>query len=207
MKTLSRAVFTALIAAAAANSMADVVAEKNYALVRAGIYQFGDDLLDEALGNATIFTASASFNVAAQIDAHGAMQYITASKNDFDVTGLQVGGGATYWFKPGAQINPYAGAGVFVSKSEVKYSGIWTDISEDDTNIGFTVGGGAEFDIAPKVLLSAGLDFETCDGESDVNLIVNAAYAVAQNIYLGGSVGYWFDEGDMAVMAGLAFLF
>ena len=213
MKKSQITICAALVAAfVATEAKSDTLAEQNYAFGGLGIFQYGDKLAGETLGTGAGVEAGANFNIAPQIDVAGYMYYYSASKNGFTVSGLNIGADASYWFMPKTQINPYAGAGLYLSnvKAEYEYDygfGVSGKVSDSDNNIGLKVFGGAEFDLDPSLLLRTSLALAFIDGENDLCFSVIGGYKLNEQFTPYARFEYWTDNGDIIFNIGTVFKF
>ena len=203
MKKRLAIAFSTFLAVFAAPSMADGLAEQNYGGVIVGVSQSGDEEIKEALGDMTYVTGMLNFNVAPKIDVGASITYASASTSDYKYTQLSIGGEATYWFMPGEKVNPYVGTGVYFAKIENVERSWWYNETETSNEIGFIVSAGAEFDVAPRLILRAGVTLDACDGEQDVGINAITTFGIAENVYLTLGAGYWTDVGDTEAQAGI----
>jgi opacity protein-like surface antigen len=193
--------------AIAGTSNAETRLGKNYIGGSFGILKFGDDDLDEVLGNAYGFDGVANINLNQNIDLNLGIGYVWADGDtegiEIDLTGIGAGADLVYFFKPGEKVNPYIGAGVTVVKSEVEVSGFGESESEDDTEVGFGGGVGVELEFTEQVLFRFGLDYFNIDSEDSIDLGVGAGYWFNETVLGTISGSYDFDSEDASASIGL----
>lgn len=184
-------VVTIAFMAVAGLSHAETLLGKNYVGGSFGIFQFGDDELDDGLGNAYTVGGEGNINLNPNIDLNLSVAYLWADGDvagvDIDVTAISVGAGLTYFFKPNEKVNPYVRAAVVVVNAESEFSGGGLS-DEDSTEVGVRAGAGVEFEASEKILLRGGLDYFTIDSKDD--------------FILGAGVGYWFNEQVLGQIGG-----
>jgi opacity protein-like surface antigen len=178
--------------AIAGTSHAETLLGKNYIGGSFEIVKFGDDDLDEVLGNGYSFDALANINLNQNIDLNLGIGYLWADGDtegiEIDLTGIGAGADLVFFFKPGEKVNPYIRAGLMVVKSEVEVSGFGESVSEDDTEVGFGAGVGLELEFTEQVLFRFGLDYFNIDSEDSIDFGIGA--------------GYWFNETVMGTISG-----
>lgn len=198
-----------VIMAIAGTSYAETLLGKNYIGGSFGIIQFGDDELDEFLGNAYGFDVGVNINLNPNIDLQLFTGYTWADGEDsgieIDVTALAIGADLVYFFKPNEKINPYIGAGLTVVKSEVEASGFGITEDEDDTDVGFGGEVGVELEFTEQVLFNSSLDYFTIDSEDSIDINAGVGYWFNEQI-LGSVSGFYnFDDEDTGASIGLIF--
>lgn len=195
------------LVAIAGTSNAEIRLGKNYVGGSFGIIKFGDDELDEVLGNGYGFDGVANINLNQNIDLNLGGGYLWADGDiegiEIDFTGIGAGADLIYFFKPGEKVNPYIGAGVTVVKSEVEVSGFGESESEDDTEVGFGGGVGVELEFTEQVLFRFGLDYFNIDSEDSIDLEVEAGYWFNETVMGTISGSYDFDSDDASASIGL----
>ena len=196
-------------AAIAGTSSAETLLGKNYVGGSFGIIQFGDDNLDEVLGNGYKFDAVANINLNPNMDLQLALGYVwadgEASGIEIDLTGLGAGGDLVYFFKPNERVNPYVGAGLTVVKSKVEVSGPGGSADEDDTEVGFGAEIGVELEFTEQVLFRFGLDYFNIDSEDSLDINAGAGYWF--NATVLGTLGGFYDLDDEDAGAGIGLIF
>lgn len=89
-------------------------------------------------------------------------------------------------------------------KSEVEASSGGETINEDETNAGFSVGGGLELVVEPNVLIDLGLDYSKVEEEDGVDGNIGLGCWFNPKVMGGISGSYDFDDGDAS--ASLTFI-
>ena len=209
---MSRKLCVALVGAIAfvaiaGTSNAETLLGKNYIGGSFGIVQFGDDDLDEVLGNGYGFSGVGNINLNPNIDLNLGVAYVWADGDtggvEVDVTSIGAGADLIYFFKPNEQVNPYIGAGLTLVKSEVEASALGVSEDEDDTEVGFGAGAGVEIEATEEVLLRVGLDYFNIDSEDSIDVSVSLGYWFSEQVLgaIGGS--YDFDSEDAIAEVGI----
>ena len=209
---MSRKLSLALVGAIALGTIAGVsdaetLLGKNYVGGSFRIVKFGDDQLDQLLGNGYGVNGVANINLSQNIDLKLGAGYIWADGDEggveIDLTGVAAGGDLIYFFNPNEKVNPYIGVGMAVVNSEVEVSGFGVSESEDDTEVGFGGGVGVELEFTEQVLFRFGLDYFNIDSEDSIDLGIAAGYWFNESVM--GSIGgsYDFDSEDAAASIGL----
>ncbi|MDI6790688.1 MAG: OmpW family outer membrane protein [Thermodesulfobacteriota bacterium] len=180
---------------------------KNYVGGAFGIVKFGDDTLDEILGNGYGFNAGGNINLNKNIDLLLDVGYVWADGDadgfEVDLSGLAAGAKLNYFFKPDEKANPFIGAGIAVVKSEVEVSGFGAVEEDDETDVGFSVDAGVELEFTEEVLFRFGLDYFNINDEDSIDGSVSFGYWFNKQIMGAISGSYDFDDGDAAAQIGL----
>lgn len=191
------------------NSFGDSLRKVDYISAGIGIDVFGDPVIDDIFG--PFFNISGAINkkVTDSISLLGRGLYSAASGDTqgVDVSADKLNGAVSmvYLLFPSNAITPYLVAGGLFQYAKIEAVSGNESIDEDDSDIGFELGGGIEFDLGQKTLLdifalyqSAG-DFDAFGGGANFGYALNAKTILT----LGGD--YSFDEEDYGVHVGVAF--
>lgn len=199
----------AVLALCAGTGWADTLLGENYVGGSFGVVQFGDDELDDMFGKGKSLSGFGNINLNANTDLQVGAGYMWADGSsgnlELDTNTIGAGTDLVYFFRPGQQCNPYLKAGLQVIKAEVEVPLYGLTVSQDDTEVGFGAGGGAEFEATKEILLRAGLDYFNVDSEDSFNLTGSFGYWFNPRIlgFVGGS--YDFESEDKAGEVGLVF--
>lgn len=199
------AVFTCL---STATCIADRLRSTDYVSVEGGIFTYGDEALDEIFGPHADLFGSANWMVAPNLAVLGKLEGILGegSSGGVDLTheGLKGGLSLVYLVSPEkGSADPYLLAGGLAMYNRVEGSSGGDTASEDDTDVGYEVGGGIEFDIGAKSFGDVGLLYQSV-GDFD-SLSPNARFGYALSEKFTGLLagGYSVDEEDYWVRVGL----
>jgi opacity protein-like surface antigen len=188
-------------------SHAETLLGKNYIGASFGIVQFGDDDIDDVIGNAYGFSGVANINLNPNFDLNlgGAYVWADGEESGVEIDITSIGGGADliYSFKPNEQINPYIGAGITVVKSEIEVSALGVSVDEDDTEIGFGAGAGIEIEATEEVLLRVGLNYYNIDSEDSIDASISLGYWFSEKILCAIGGNYDFDTEDAIAEIGI----
>ena len=181
-------VFMSIVGSASAETLLG----KNYVGGSFGVFQFGDDELDEAMGNGYGLDVIGNINVTPHIDLQLAVGYVWSDGEAFgiEVDATSIGGSAEYVFflNPNEKMNPYIGAGIVVVKTEIDISDSSRSTSADETDTGFGGKVGVELEFTEQVLFNFGLGYIYFEDEDSVDL--------------NAGVGYWFNDRIMGALNG-----
>lgn len=190
-------------------SFGDSLRKTDFATVEAGAFVWGDPLMDDTFGPFIdlfgSFNKKINDNFAALVKA----EYITADGEtqgiDVSADGVKGGASLVYMLSTAHTATPYLLGGGLVEYRNVAGSAGNETAEEDDTDLGFELGGGVEFDFNPKTLLDLGLLYQNISDFDSIAANVKIGYALTDEIsaILNGS--YAFDEEDYFVRGGLAF--
>lgn len=207
--SVAAAAGAAALALIAGTAGADTLLGSNYVGGSFGVVQFGDDQMDDMFGKGTGLSGFGSMNLNANMDLQVGAGYMWADGSsgdlELDMNSLAAGADLVYFFRPGQRCNPYMKAGLQVVKTELEVPLYGLNISQDDTEVGFGAGGGAEFEATKEILLRAGLDYFNIDSEDSFSLSGTFGYWFNPRIlgFVGGS--YDFESEDKVGEVGLAF--
>lgn len=185
MKKLSRVILGVVIVFSISKPVgAETLLGSNYAGVGVGIVKFGDDFLNDAVGNAYGINGIGNINLMPKLDLILGASYLWAN-GDFlgtDISTSALAGtlGLRYHFLPATKVNPYVDGNIGLFHSSVDVGGF----EDSQTDGGFGVGGGVEIEIAPPVLTRLGISYDRVDNFDEVSLY--------------GSAGYWFTDSTLA---------
>jgi len=196
-------------AAIAGTANAETLLGKNYIGGSFGIVQFGDDEMDEVLGNAYAIAIVGNINLNPNMDLHVFGGYLWADGdtegNEIDITSLGAGADLIYFFKPNEKVNPYVGAGLAVIKREVEVSGFGMTEDEEDTEVGFGGEVGVELEFTEQVLFNFSLNYFNIDSEDSISVNAGVGYWFNEQVMGSLSGSYDFDEEDALATLGLIF--
>lgn len=124
-----------------------------------------------------------------------------------EVTSTVFGGGITYQFLPGEQVNPYISAGLNWAKAEATLKVNGYSEEADDDEIGFNFGTGIEFLIGdsytgPEMSVLAGLGYSSV-GDDNLSLGVSFNVWAMQQVLISLGIDYGFDEGNRTIYGGI----
>ncbi|MFC1766042.1 outer membrane beta-barrel protein [Planctomycetota bacterium] len=105
--------------------------------------------------------------------------------------------------KPGEAVNPYFVMGFSLNYQDVDLVGY----SFRDTDWGMKLGFGGEFELSPKILARAELDYLGIEGYDDIRLFGLLGYWFTDRILGRVSAGYEFDSYNALWSLGVAFPF
>lgn len=175
--------------------IAETLLGKNHLGGSFSIVQFGDDLLDEVLGNGYGFSGGGSINLESNVDLKLGVVSAWAdgeySGVNVDVSSFGTSAELVYFFKPSQQINPYIGAGLSLINTEVKASAFGVSESEDDTEVGYGLRAGVEIESTENVILRLDLEYLNIDDKDSVG--ISGALGDAK-VDVSVALGYWFSE-------------
>jgi opacity protein-like surface antigen len=180
----------------------------DYISVEAGAFTYGDKVMDDIFGTHVDLFGSVNKRLNQNVAALGKLEgiYGEGSSAGIDLThyGLKGGLSLVYLVSPEkSAADPYILAGGLVEYNQVEGSAGGESASKDETEVGFEIGGGIEFDLGSKTFGDVGLLYQNI-GEFD-SLTPNARLGYAFSEKLTGllSVGYALDEEDYWLRLGL----
>ena len=194
---MQRSMVIALVAAVSlatgtSSSIGEPLLGKNYVGASFSFIQFGDDLLDEILGTGYGLSVFGNRNLGPNTDLFVSGGRNWADGNDagieVDLSSTYVGGDIIHFLSPSEPVNPYFHAGLTLVEAEVELSGPAGRFSTDDSEIGFGLGGGIEFDTTENVTSSIGISYFNIDSEDSIGV--------------GGFLAYWFNETVVSSIGG-----
>lgn len=153
--------------------------------------------LDDGLA----ISGTGNWNVMDNLDVQGGISYAWADGGGVDISFATLGVDGVYFFKPGAPINPFARGGLAVVRTSVDF-GLG---SIDDTNLGFSGGGGAEFALGEKIVVQTAGELFFIDGDEALSIDARLAYAFSPKLLGDFSLNYDFDSEITALSLGLAY--
>ena len=189
-------------------SFGDSLRKTDHVDVEAGVFVWGDDAIDEVFG--PFIALSGAFNkmLNDNLAVLGTVGYITADGSsegvDLAFDGIKGVADAVYLLAPANAVDPYVLGGILMEYNKIEGSGGGYSDSEDESDIGFDLGGGVEFDLNPKFLLDLGLlyqniaDFDSIAAKARLGCAINAKTTLVFDSY------YAFDENDFYALAGVA---
>lgn len=190
------------------NTWGSTLRNTDYMDVEVGTFAFGDEVNNDIFGS--FIDIFGSFNKTMNDNAAllTKVEYITAdgSSQGVDLTfdGIKAGISFVYLLSPGTAADPYALAGALGEYNRIEGSSSGYTANDDDTEAGFELGGGLEFDLDPKSVLDLGLlyqsigDFDSIAANARVGFVLNEK----TTLVLAGS--YAFDEEDYYARVGVA---
>jgi opacity protein-like surface antigen len=193
--------------AAAGTSNAETLLGKNFVQGTFGIVQFGDDVLDEVLGDGFEMGGAWNLNLNPNIDVNLGLGYLWADGSaggiEADVTGLEASAALIYFFKPNEPVNPYVGAVLVVDKTEVELSTLGVSDDEDDTEAGIGAGAGVEIEATEDILVRLGVDYVYFEDDDGFDALASVGYWFNEQVLGAIGGGYAFESEDLYVEVGL----
>ncbi len=119
-----------------------------------------------------------------------------------------LGGGCTFHFLPDQTVDPFILIGFYQLSNKLTM----TDASgysetENESNMGFSGGAGAEFGINEYFAITPNFSFFTIDGESETAFEIAGIFWFENVVGLMVSTSYAFDAGDFGIQGGIGFKF
>lgn len=182
--------------------------DKDYVSVEGGVFTYGDEVVDEVFGAHLVLFGSLNKVVNPNVAVLGKIEgiYGEGSSAGVDLThdGLKGGLSLVYLVSPeNDAASPYLLAGGLAIYNRVEGSANGDTADEDDSDVGFEVGGGIEFDLGPQSFADVGLVYQSV-GDFDA-LTPNARLGFEFSEKTTGllTAGYALDEEDYWVRLGL----
>jgi opacity protein-like surface antigen len=201
-------ILLALIGLTSGRSFAGSLRNTDYISVEAGAFVYGDEVIDDAFGAHANLSGSINkmlnHNAVILVKLEGLYGEGESAGVDLTHGGLKGGVSLMYLLAPEKSADPYILAGGLIMYNEVESSDGDNTVSEDDSDAGFEIGGGVEFDLGPKSFGDLGLLYQNV-GNFDA-LSPNVRFGCALNEKITGlfTAGYAIDEEDVWARLGLA---
>ncbi len=201
-------VVTAIICLVSGSGFAQTLRDTDYFTLEAGTFVSGDKLINDIFGpHLDAFGAlnkmlTDNFSVLGKVEGI----YGEGSKSGIDLTrsGLKAGLSLVGLLMPGKPVDPYVLAGGLFEYNRVTASAGGADENDSDSEFGFEIGGGIEFNLEPKTLLDLGVLYQKFSDFDSIYANARIGYALTTSVTLLLEGGYAFDEEDYYARAGIA---
>lgn len=216
-KTVVQALSISAVVAMAGNAHADVLG-KRYAGIAIGQVTPGDEDLKDMVDSIDVYALGMRLPASPNIDVVASVSlskmdgkavlvdpYLGPVDYKADADGTSLSAQLQYHFTPGGTVDPYVDFGILWAKSEVELKALGETFKDDDSDTGFVLGGGAEFNINKMLSVDAGLHYQSDmfdEDDTSVALALNV-WATPQLLFSVGTT-YTLDAEDMGVTLGLA---
>lgn len=168
---------------------------------------FGSNPHKEAYGEGEGVTGLVNLGLKNSIDVRLGLGYHWADgmfrESNAQSRNWKAEGDFLFSFKRGNKVNPYLVAGLSLNFQDVELQGY----GFEGTDLGIKLGFGGEFEVSPKVLARAELDYVAIEGYNDTLLSGLLGYWFTDRILGHVSAGYAFDAYDTLWSVGVAFPF
>ena len=180
----------------------------DYLTLEAGAFTYGDDVIDDAFGTHIDLFGSLNKALTRNVTLLGKIEgiYADGSKDGIDLThtGVKAGLSGVYLIAPDNAANPYILAGGLFEYNQIEGSVGGDSESEDDTDVGFEVGGGVEFALGTQAIADVGLIYQSIGDFDSLTPTARLGFAFNEKTLGLLTVGYALDEEDSWIRAGLA---
>ncbi len=139
--------------------------------------------------------------VKGNIDIQGGFTYAWADGGGADLKVTTAGGEAIFSFKPGSNINPFLQGGVLIAFRNVDVG----FAQQDDTELGFGLGGGSEFSIGSQGVLQLEGNYFVIDGDASLSFDGRFARAFTPKLLGSAGLGFDFDSEALAITFGIVY--
>jgi len=188
-------------------SYAEGLRNTDYATVEAGAFKFGDELIDDIFGTYINLYGSANKMLNNNASVLGELEgiYGEGSSEGIDLTSTGVKGelSLVYLLMPNEAIDPYLIAGGLFEYNRIEASAAGETEDDDDSNAGFQVGGGIEFDLGEKAFGDIALVYQNIGDFDSLTPNVRFGYTLSEKAVLLLTAGYAIDEEDMWARLGV----
>lgn len=202
-------ILAVLVGLSSTRCIAESLRNTDYASVEAGVFAYGDEFVDEIFGPHANLFGSINKKLNPNVALLGKLEGIfgEGSSGGVDLTheGVKAGVSLVYLLSPeNSSADPYLQAGGLVMYNRVDGSDGGESDSEDDSDAGFEVGGGIEFDLGPKSFGDVGLLYQSVGDFDALTPNVRFGYALSEKLTGLLTAGYALDEEDYWARLGLA---
>ncbi len=198
----------AIISLVSVRGFADSLRNADYLNLEAGAFVSGDKLINDIFGPHLDAFGALNKMLTDNFSALGKVEgiYGEGSKSGIDLTrsGLKAGLSLVGLLTPGKPVDPYVLAGGLFEYNRVTASAGGADENDSDSEFGFEVGGGIEFNLEPKTLLDLGVLYQKFSDFDSIYANARIGYAFTTSVTLLIEGGYAFDEEDYYARAGIA---
>jgi len=125
-----------------------------------------------------------NYNVTEAIDINGVIGFASGDEAGTELKSTRLGFGSTYSFNTSDTLNPFIGASLFFQKDESTTN----SVSTDETNVGFGISAGTEYNPTDAIALNGKIGYE----------IFSAFGTEFNTVNINGSAGYWFTDNILA---------
>ncbi len=177
-----------------------------------GTTSFGDKETADLINSNINYGISGQIKINNNLNFGGSVGMLNADidyngiTGDISTTSLSLGG--LYHFLPNDTIDPFVSLSLayIASNTNTKYQG--QTFSKSDSDNGYSISAGAEFDLTNKIFLTPLLSY-TKVGSNDASkdISVKIDFEVQKNIYLGSGINIDIDKTDTNYYVNISFKF